>query len=102
MRARAAVVSRTSQWCLQRKIRTVLGRMGWGIKAPEPLWDMPGEREGGRAETLPRPGVKIEDGSRVRPGFVGVMEGVDFHAWPVATTGPDLPSNRSPARKALV
>lgn len=24
--------------------------------------------------------MEIEDGSRVRPGLVGVMEGVDFHA----------------------
>lgn len=59
-----------SPWCWQRKARAALGRAGWGVKAPVPaLAGMPGEGEGGMAETLPRPCVEIEDGCRVRPGL---------------------------------
>ncbi|WP_313571069.1 hypothetical protein [Comamonas terrigena] len=54
----------------QKKARAALGRAGWGVKVPVPaLACMPGEGEGGMAETLPRPGVEIEDGCRVRPGL---------------------------------
>ena len=47
-----------------------------GVKAPVPaLAGMPGEGEGGRTETLPRPGVESEDGCRVRPGLIHAVGG---------------------------